>query len=107
MEVIKTNKTKKFQTFISAGLILLIISQIFSLAIKDKMHQRIPEASDPYAQAISIAISRHNFGLKGYVGYQSVSQFSREYGRLFGSAPTKDIARLREYSTQELTQLGL
>jgi AraC-like DNA-binding protein len=30
------------------------------------------------------------------VGYQSPSQFSREYGRYFGSAPTRDIARLRE-----------
>lgn len=29
------------------------------------------------------------------VGYQSASQFSREYSRFFGSAPTKDIARLR------------
>ena len=32
------------------------------------------------------------------VGYQSPSQFSREYGRFFGSAPTKDIAKLREHS---------
>jgi AraC-like DNA-binding protein len=30
------------------------------------------------------------------VGYVSASQFSREYARLFGSAPTKDIGRLRE-----------
>ena len=30
------------------------------------------------------------------VGYQSASQFSREYSRIFGRAPTKDIARLRE-----------
>jgi AraC-like DNA-binding protein len=30
------------------------------------------------------------------VGYQSASQFSREYARFFGSAPTKDIARLME-----------
>jgi AraC-like DNA-binding protein len=29
------------------------------------------------------------------VGYLSASQFSREYARVFGSAPTKDIARLR------------
>jgi AraC-like DNA-binding protein len=29
------------------------------------------------------------------VGYLSASQFSREYGRFFGNAPTKDIARLR------------
>jgi len=30
------------------------------------------------------------------VGYQSPSQFAREYGRYFGNAPTKDIARLRQ-----------
>jgi AraC-like DNA-binding protein len=30
------------------------------------------------------------------VGYVSPSHFSREYGRFFGSAPTKDINRLRE-----------
>ena len=29
------------------------------------------------------------------VGYSSASQFTREYGRFFGSAPTKDIDRLR------------
>jgi len=32
------------------------------------------------------------------VGYSSASQFTREYGRFFGSAPTKDINRLREQS---------
>jgi AraC-like DNA-binding protein len=30
------------------------------------------------------------------VGYLSASQFSREYSRFFGDAPSKDIARLRE-----------
>ena len=30
------------------------------------------------------------------VGYLSASQFSREYSRFFGNAPSKDIARLRE-----------
>jgi AraC-like DNA-binding protein len=30
------------------------------------------------------------------VGYLSPSQFSREYSRFFGSAPTKDISRLRQ-----------
>jgi len=30
------------------------------------------------------------------VGYGSASQFSREYNRFFGSAPAKDISRLRE-----------
>ena len=37
------------------------------------------------------------------VGYQSASQFSREYSRFFGSAPTRDVARLRE---QGLTAAG-
>jgi AraC-like DNA-binding protein len=32
------------------------------------------------------------------VGYLSASQFSREYSRFFGSAPTRDIARLRQGS---------
>jgi len=31
-----------------------------------------------------------------HVGYLSPSQFSREYGRFFGSPPTKDIPRFRE-----------
>ena len=30
------------------------------------------------------------------VGYLSPSQFSREYARFFGNAPTKDVARLRD-----------
>ena len=32
------------------------------------------------------------------VGYLSASQFSREYSRFFGAAPTKDIAKLRSDS---------
>lgn len=32
----------------------------------------------------------------GYrVGYESPSQFSREYSRLFGAPPSRDVARLR------------
>ena len=30
------------------------------------------------------------------VGYLSASQFSREYSRFFGNAPSKDIVRLRD-----------
>jgi AraC-like DNA-binding protein len=33
-----------------------------------------------------------------HVGYLSASQFSREYSRFFGNAPTRDIARLRQES---------
>ena len=29
------------------------------------------------------------------VGYESPSQFSREYSRLFGAPPLRDVARLR------------
>ena len=36
------------------------------------------------------------------VGYESPSQFSREYSRLFGVPPGKDIARLREISQVDL-----
>jgi len=35
------------------------------------------------------------------VGYLSASQFSREYGRFFGAAPMKDIAKLREGAMAE------
>jgi transcriptional regulator GlxA family with amidase domain len=35
-------------------------------------------------------------GAGRHVGYVSASQFSREYARLFGNAPMKDIAQLRQ-----------
>jgi AraC-like DNA-binding protein len=35
------------------------------------------------------------------VGYESPSQFSREYGRLFGSPPLRDITSLRHIATVE------
>ena len=31
----------------------------------------------------------------GLVGYESASQFSREYGRLFGAPPLQDVRRMR------------
>lgn len=40
-------------------------------------------------------VSKMDAGSAGRtVGYQSVSQFTREYGRYFGNAPTRDIALL-------------
>jgi AraC-like DNA-binding protein len=40
------------------------------------------------------------------VGYMSASQFSREYGRFFGNAPTKDINRLREEGVRAADATG-
>jgi AraC-like DNA-binding protein len=31
-----------------------------------------------------------------HVGYESPSQFSREYSRIFGAPPSRDIARLKQ-----------
>ena len=41
------------------------------------------------SQAVDAAVAAHR------VGYESPSQFSREYRRLFGSPPARDIERLR------------
>ena len=35
------------------------------------------------------------------VGYESPSQFSREYSRLFGEPPLRDITNLRQLSPDE------
>ncbi len=35
-------------------------------------------------------------GVGHRVGYDSPSQFNREYRRLFGESPGRDVARLRE-----------
>ncbi len=35
------------------------------------------------------------------VGYESPSQFSREYGRLFGAPPLRDVTSLRQMATVE------
>lgn len=48
------------------------------------------------AQAITLTETMDAGTASRQVGYRSASQFSREYSRLFGSAPTKDIATLRE-----------
>ncbi len=37
------------------------------------------------------------------VGYESPSQFSREYSRLFGLPPLKDIINLRQGVTSEMS----
>ena len=39
------------------------------------------------------------------VGYESPSQFSREYRRLFGNPPARDIARLKDSPSPILENL--
>ncbi len=42
-------------------------------------------------------VERLDVGSAGYhVGYQSPSQFSREYSRLYGLSPLRDVERVRE-----------
>ena len=36
------------------------------------------------------------------VGYESPSQFSREYSRLFGNSPLRDITSLRQAPADEV-----
>jgi AraC-like DNA-binding protein len=47
-------------------------------------------------QARRLLIAEDDVSSAGYaVGYESASQFSREYARLFGAPPARDAARLR------------
>jgi AraC-like DNA-binding protein len=47
-------------------------------------------------QARRLLIADHDASRAGYaVGYESASQFSREYARLFGVPPARDAQRLR------------
>ncbi|MBD5640980.1 MAG: AraC family transcriptional regulator [Desulfovibrio sp.] len=47
------------------------------------------------AQRLMLAENEHASGAALAVGYESVTQFSREYRRLFGAPPGRDIARRR------------
>ena len=50
-----------------------------------------------FTEALDAATAGHR------VGYESPSQFSREYARLFGAPPLRDVARLK---AGELTSAG-
>lgn len=51
-----------------------------------------------------LATSGDAAGVAFSVGYESASQFSREYARLFGAPPVRDVGRLR--ATPEPTELA-
>jgi len=55
-------------------------------------HLRLQEARRlMLSQSVDAAVAGHT------VGYESPSQFSREYRRLFGAPPVRDIAKLRSH----------
>ena len=54
-----------------------------------------------------ILLNQLDAGMAGRrVGYQSPSQFAREYGRHFGTPPSKDIAQLRVQAGLQRTASG-
>ncbi|NVJ14958.1 AraC family transcriptional regulator [Myxococcus sp. AM010] len=59
-------------------------------SLQYQKHLRLQEARRlMLGQALDAASAGHS------VGYESPSQFSREYGRLFGAPPARDISQLR------------
>ena len=49
------------------------------------------------SEAVGAAVAGHS------VGYESTSHFSREYRRLFGAPPARDIARLRAHGDMSVS----
>jgi len=48
------------------------------------------------ARQLLLAGDRHASDVAFAVGYESASQFSREYAREFGIPPTRDVRQVRE-----------
>jgi AraC-like DNA-binding protein len=70
---------------------LLKLKQHYAVPLQYQKHLRLHEARRlMFADGIESATAGHR------VGYESASQFSREYRRLFGAPPRSEIARLRE-----------
>ena len=64
-------------------------------------HLRLLEARRlMLSKAVDAAVAAHT------VGYESPSQFSREYRRLFGAPPVRDIAQLRAQWGNEFPDFG-
>ncbi|HEY6576652.1 MAG TPA: AraC family transcriptional regulator, partial [Mycobacterium sp.] len=55
------------------------------------------------ARSLLVAQPRDVAGVGHLVGYDSPSQFTREYRRLFGAPPVQDAARLRTESERVAT----
>ena len=81
-----------------AGLVLMSVSSFHehfkSVTSMSPLHyQKVLRLQE--ARRLMLSIMMDAGAASQQVGYLSASQFSREYSRFFGSAPTKDIARLR------------
>ena len=72
-----------------------IVDTIVATSRSEPTRQRIRELglADDVADTAAAAIAFR-------VGYDSPSQFNREYGRLFGVTPARDAARLRKAAGQ-------
>lgn len=53
------------------------------------------------ARRLLVAAVHDANGASKAVGYVSASQFSREYARMFGETPTRDVARLRKQAAPD------
>jgi AraC-like DNA-binding protein len=53
---------------------------------------RLLEARRLMAEGVNVSIAAYQ------VGYESASQFSREYSRMFGTSPKRDTEELRAQS---------
>ncbi|HYD86683.1 MAG TPA: AraC family transcriptional regulator [Vitreimonas sp.] len=96
---IKTNYREAFsietlasEARMSASALHLHFKQVTSLSpLQYQKQMRLQEARRLiFAESMDAANAAHE------VGYESPSQFSREYRRLFGAPPVQDVTRLRE-----------
>lgn len=63
-----------------------------------------------FQKQLRLIEARNRIAFEGYavaeaayeVGYQSPSQFNREYARLFGESPAKDTAKLRKFESERM-----
>lgn len=79
----------------SSSALHLHFKQVTSLSpLQYQKQMRLQEARRLiFAEAMDAANAAHE------VGYESPSQFSREYRRLFGAPPMQDVTRLREFTS--------
>lgn len=62
-------------------------------AMSPLQYQKQPRLQEAHRLMISEGLDVTAAAIR--VGYESLSQFSREYGRMFGAPPSKDIAKIR------------